>query len=250
MMLFFQVLCLCVTFVVLQSYIVTGVYSRVHRLLPLALGLIGVYNFYEIIMFLTGQRELFTIMKDLLVVQMIYLLLHYLMDVLSMKLPRWAETILFVALLATNIAIFTLYDAPELYRKHFFFFAVGFGILIFVTGTYAYLKYSFSRREHYISSMLYLAFFIPAVTLCFQSLLSVNKDISISLALVCTCLIIFYLMRTDRLTDTASILQENLYDNSEIAMVLFDADCYYLSSNQTAKNLFPYISYVSAEKVC
>ena len=49
MMLLFQGGCLCITLCVLQKYIITGTHSGTHRLLPLVLGLIATYNFYEIV---------------------------------------------------------------------------------------------------------------------------------------------------------------------------------------------------------
>ncbi len=39
---------------VLQVYATSGAYSRQHRLLPLLVGLIGVYNFYQVVLTLTG----------------------------------------------------------------------------------------------------------------------------------------------------------------------------------------------------
>ena len=48
MILVFQIICLLITLFVLQQYITLGVSSHMHRLLPLVLGLIGVYNFYDV----------------------------------------------------------------------------------------------------------------------------------------------------------------------------------------------------------
>ena len=45
MILLVQIICLCYTLYVLQEYATSGAYSRQHRLLPLLVGLIGVYNF-------------------------------------------------------------------------------------------------------------------------------------------------------------------------------------------------------------
>lgn len=239
MMLLFQTLCLCVTLVVLQNYIVAGVYSRMHRLLPLVLGLIGVYNFCEIILVLSNEQELISKMKDLLLIQMMYLLLHYMLDVLHMKLPHWVEGFFFLILITTNIVVFLLYDTQQPYRRYFYFYVVVFSVLILVFGTYTYLKYSYTKNDHYVSNRLYLAFLLPVLAVFFEKITPVHGNILVALSLAIACLIILYLMRTGRLLDTELLLQEKVFDTSEIAMVLFDADCYYIAANLAAKKIFP-----------
>lgn len=49
MMFWFQVICLLVTLVTVFSYVVCDVYSKEHRLLPLFLGVLAVYDFYRIV---------------------------------------------------------------------------------------------------------------------------------------------------------------------------------------------------------
>lgn len=80
MILLVQIICLCYTLYVLQEYATSGAYSRQHRLLPLLVGLIGVYNFYQVVLTLTGQTELFGRLKDMLLIQVLYLILIYIMD--------------------------------------------------------------------------------------------------------------------------------------------------------------------------
>ena len=74
MILLVQIICLCYTLYVLQEYATSGAYSRQHRLLPLLVGLIGVYNFYQVVLTLTGQTELFGRLKDMLLIQVLYAL--------------------------------------------------------------------------------------------------------------------------------------------------------------------------------
>ena len=71
MILLVQIICLCYTLYVLQEYATSGAYSRQHRLLPLLVGLIGVYNFYQVVLTLTGQTELFGRLKDMLLIQVL-----------------------------------------------------------------------------------------------------------------------------------------------------------------------------------
>lgn len=84
---------------------------RQHRLLPLLVGLIGVYNFYQVVLTLTGQTELFGRLKDMLLIQVLYLILIYIMDFLKIHIPYGVQWIMFCVLLALNVIVFMLLPA-------------------------------------------------------------------------------------------------------------------------------------------
>ena len=95
MILLVQIICLCYTLYVLQEYATSGAYSRQHRLLPLLVGLIGVYH-YQVVLTLTGQTELFGRLKDMLLIQVLYLILIYIMDFLKIHIPTGCSGLCFV----------------------------------------------------------------------------------------------------------------------------------------------------------
>ena len=66
----FQVVCLLVTLVTVFAYIAHHVYSREHRLLPLFLGVIAVFDFYRIVLMLTGAEGLFAQLENLMILTM------------------------------------------------------------------------------------------------------------------------------------------------------------------------------------
>ena len=102
MILLVQIICLCYTLYVLQEYATSGAYSRQHR--PLLVGLIGVYNFYQVVLTLTGQTELFGRLKDMLLIQVLYLILIYIMDFLKIHIPYGVQWIMFCVLLHAGLA--------------------------------------------------------------------------------------------------------------------------------------------------
>lgn len=238
MILFFQVVCLCITLYVLQKYITSGAYARRHRLLPLLLGLIGVYNFYEVISTLTGQYQLFSSMKELLLIQVLYLLLFYVMDFLKIRFPDIMERLLFVVLLLMNLVVFLRYDEPEVYRVFFWGFVGVFLIAIVATATYAYLKYSFTQREQRGVSIFYLMLLALAGAFAAEKIWVIPGNFVMLGTLTAVCLCIHYLVQTNQLMDTGYILRENLFDNSDVALILFDADYYYIGANRAAKGFF------------
>ena len=148
MILLVQIICLCYTLYVLQEYATSGAYSRQHRLLPLLVGLIGVYNFYQVVLTLTGQTELFGRLKDMLLIQVLYLILIYIMDFLKIHIPYGVQWIMFCVLLALNVIVFMRYRQPEIYHIYFRIYLIGCTAAIVAMGTYAYLRRSLTMHEH------------------------------------------------------------------------------------------------------
>lgn len=157
MILLVQIICLCYTLYVLQEYATSGAYSRQHRLLPLLVGLIGVYNFYQVVLTLTGQTELFGRLKDMLLIQVLYLILIYIMDFLKIHIPYGVQWIMFCVLLALNVIVFMRYRQPEIYHIYFRIYLIGCTAAIVAMGTYAYLRRSLTMHEHQIANLLYCA---------------------------------------------------------------------------------------------
>ncbi|MCI5872991.1 MAG: response regulator [Clostridiales bacterium] len=238
MMLLFQGGCLCITLCVLQKYIITGTHSGTHRLLPLVLGLIATYNFYEIVATFMEAAEVFACLKDLLLIQMLHLLLFYALDFLHIKLPGFVEYLLFAILLGMDGIVLFQHGTGSGDGKGILFFILWYLILIAGLATYAYIRYSFSKREHHVANIIYLAFVVPAVSLFLVKLHVVTSEIWMPASLACTCIFIYYLLDTDQLMNTLSILQEQQYDTADIAIVSFDADYYYLGANMAARQLF------------
>ena len=79
----FQVVCLLVTLVTVFAYIAHHVYSREHRLLPLFLGVIAVFDFYRIVLMLTGAVGLFAQLENLLILTLTTVISYYAVDYLQ-----------------------------------------------------------------------------------------------------------------------------------------------------------------------
>lgn len=239
MMLLFQMTCLCITLFALQKYITTGTYSRKHRLLPLVLGLIGVYNFFQITSLIVPAPEVFAVLNNLLLLQMLHLLMFYVLDFLQVKPSELLQRILVILILIMDIGVCIQYKYGKGYEWAVLGFTVLYTVLILSAVTYAYIKQSFSKRENHIATWVYIAFAVPAVALCLKRIGIISSEALLPAALAFTCTVIYRLLDKDQLTDTLGILQEKQYATADIAVVSFDADFYYKGANQAAKQIFP-----------
>ena len=187
MILLVQIICLCYTLYVLQEYATSGAYSRQHRLLPLLVGLIGVYNFYQVVLTLTGQTELFGRLKDMLLIQVLYLILIYIMDFLKIHIPYGVQWIMFCVLLALNVIVFMRYRQPEIYHIYFRIYLIGCTAAIVAMGTYAYLRRSLTMHEHQIANLLYIVLLVNAAAMCAEKFFTIPGNLLMLAATTGVC---------------------------------------------------------------
>lgn len=238
MMLFFLGVCMCITFFVLQTYITTGFHAREHRLLPLVLALVALYNFYRIVQAIMGHSRVFQALIDLLVIQMVYALFHYVMDFMHFKIKAWVEALLFFSLLLSDFMMFYDMVHDNVYQNTFLVSLLGYVLLTLGFSTYARILTPLSQIEGHVNDMLYASIALPGFALLFRVFSRSAEDIVMPIALECTCLIIYYLMMTGQLANVTIAMQEDYYNTSDIACFLFDSKMHFRDANLEAKKLF------------
>lgn len=238
MMLFFLGVCMCITFFVLQTYITTGFHAREHRLLPLVLALVALYNFYRVVQAIMGYSRVFEALIDLLVIQMVYALFHYVMDFMHFKIKAWVEALLFFSLLLSDFMMFYDMVHDNVYQNTFLVSLLGYVLLTLGFSTYARILTPLSQIEGHVNDMLYASIALPGFALLFRVFSRSAEDIVMPIALECTCLIIYYLMMTGQLANVTIAMQEDYYNTSDIACFLFDCKMHFRDANLEAKKLF------------
>lgn len=238
MILFFLGVCMCITFFVLQTYITTGFHAREHRLLPLVLALVALYNFYRVVQAIMGYSRVFEALIDLLVIQMVYALFHYVMDFMHFKIKVWVEALLFFSLLLSDFMMFYDMVHDNVYQNTFLVSLLGYVLLTLGFSTYARILTPLSQIEGHVNDMLYASIALPGFALLFRVFSRSAEDIVMPIALECTCLIIYYLMMTGQLANVTIAMQEDYYNTSDIACFLFDSKMHFRDANLEAKKLF------------
>lgn len=240
MNLFFLAVCLVVVLLTLENLIVSGFYTYSHRLLPLILGLLALYDFYLIVEYLTGYDSVFIVLKDLLLVQLLDVILFYIVDFLKIKLNAIGNIMIVIALFGMDFLIFTNIHNPESYRGYMKVFAVisVFSIvLLSIRGT---KDKKFPKQTKHDNNVMFLALLIPAVALILCIFGIVRENIFLPLAIDATCLILDFMFVTDRLRDVDSLLKEEHFHTLNVPAFLFDQDLFFLDASQKARELFPY----------
>lgn len=239
MYLVFLIVCLTIVILTLEYYIISGFHSRSHRLLPLVLALLILYDFYLIIETLTGAYATFDILKQLLLVQFLGVIFYYILDIVKSKLALWQNGLIICALLGMDIMIFSQVRRPGVYHIHVMAFValavVGMLVLVLHRAPRSQFVSKQIRRNNHI---LIVAIFIPSITLLLSIFGIVESSVYLPLSINITCIILFCLFVTDRLRDVDSVLKEELFQTLEIAAVLFDTDFFFLDASKKARTDF------------
>lgn len=232
-------ICLIAALFTMQSYFFHGAYTKAHRLLPVLLTCICLYCFYELVLALTNADDLFLLLEQLLLVQVIYIGLHYIFDFSNVKIPLRVEAIGFISLLFGNVSTILQhnYDKP-LFHLLYLIFVYGFlAIIILFTAVFTLTQRIKSKRERYIVGMLYLAFLFPSFSIPFRRYHEDGVPI-FSINLLISCVIIIYLLRNGYLIDMKQELQEKIFHNNYICTILFDSNKQFLDANHQARKCF------------
>lgn len=249
MILFLQIVCLIFTLYTLHTYVITETHSKVHNLLPLVMGLVCIYNLYQVIISVAKDAQILVILKDLLILQMLYLLIFYMLNFLHIKISWFYEKMLFFSLLCVNGYMIWETLIGEKYSIYFVVGLCTYDTIIAGLALYAYIKLSFSKKERKVERWLLLAAFLPSITDLMRFTNNEQfKNGCMAVALMISFAILLYLLKTGQLADTATFLQENWFDESDTPIFLFDTDCFFLDANEAAKKMYPQLKNMTRKK--
>ena len=140
MILFLQISCLFFSLYTLHTYVMKETHSRVHNLLPLVMGLVCIYNLYQVILTVTQGAQILVILKDLLIIQMLYLVIFYMMNFLRMQIIWQVEKTLFLSLVCFNGGMILKTLNGESYASYFVSGMCIYDMIIAGLVVYAYLR--------------------------------------------------------------------------------------------------------------
>lgn len=238
-MLIFHIVCLCITLITLSSYSSTLTHAKMHRFMPMVLGIALINNFVQIIQCYTGEQEIFSCLEDVLILLMCYTLVHYCVSFCNVKLPRVFDVSLQLTLISGCILLCRYMDQPVAYQICYRIYVFIFISSFVAVAIYTYQAFPFSKKENHVVWSLYLTVLIPVLTLFIRTSSFFPSGASVTGGAACSCLIIWYLLESDRMVDTASQMRSELFHTGDMAMVLLDTDFFYLDANEAAEKAFP-----------
>ncbi len=239
MKLIFLTICLIIVLITEETLIVSGFHTRRHRLLPLVIALMALYDFYMIVEDITGQHETIDLLAKLLLIQFLDVVIYYFIDYMKIKIGNVIHLLIITLLIIMDVVIFLMAQKGKEYMIFVAAFSIVsiLGIAILVI-TQSPDKWHTSRRDRRNNITINLALFIPAFALILVELGVFEASIGIPLASDICCIVIEYLFLTDRLQDVDSLLREEHFHTLKIPAFLFDDDFFFLDASKKAREVF------------
>lgn len=238
-MIVLQLLFLAYALYTAEKYVLMKISSSEHRLLPVILVMTCLFNFYRVVECLVPSEAVFVLLEQLLVVQALYAIIHYKKDFLRMKFGVLEEAILFISLIFYDVMMTLHYPDKSENSKMFAIYMCMYFLVTVIMDIYMKLHIRLKKREMMVGYTLFSTLIIGGVALIAELLLETKWDA----LLIPSALFLFEtqmnrLMKTGFIVDTVHLMKEQLFDNSTIATILYDENCYLEQLNEEAKKAF------------
>ena len=232
-----EIVFLCITIIVIWTYILSGTYYRAHRLLPLLMGLIAVFQFNEVARQIFGYNYVFWRLNDMVLVHECYLVVCYFEDYLELRVERFVHWILGATIAVTDYVLFTANMNEPAYRFAVLIYFLLCAVSVVILQARATFQQIYSRREGKLNLLIASALAVPGIVVLYDCIVNVVSGGQLFIALEISLLIIWYLVISGQMVDTRFILNDSVFKNSEIPTMLFDTDFYLITANNVAREI-------------
>ncbi len=166
MLIAIETIFICMTLFVLWMYILSEAYFRAHRLLPLIMGLVAVFQFNELVRLQFGFENVILRLHDLVLMQICYLCVCYFIDYLYINFPKIIHAIFFCALMYIDYIIFAKRTDSDIYHESIIRFFVECIVMSVAILIYAGFNKTYSRQERTTNTIVSTAISLPELYLC------------------------------------------------------------------------------------
>lgn len=238
-MLIFHFVSLLLAIVTFNYYIASDIKVGIHRLLPMTVVMIALHDICQISLLLVGSAEMFVIFDDLLTLQILYLLTHYIREFYYEKFKRSTEIMLAASIFVMAAIAIMQYRYPVLYNFSYRIYTTFYLIMLMIAATRIMQNNYFSKHERKVVTLLYIALMAACLALMLRKVTAIPGGLICSIVYDFVCVGALYLIHSRKLIDNASLMQSSIFDTADVAMVLFDSDFFLLEANRVAREKFP-----------
>ncbi len=237
-MIIYHALCFEVAFFTLQYYIVKKKTSLLHRLLPVLLELIALYNVVQILFEIDGKSQLSECMEYLILVQIVYALMWYVFDFMRIQIVRGFAVSLLLMHVAVTLCVVYMYAMKSEYKSVLLVYAIFILLVIGWASIWGGTHLQYTGRERKNDLLIYASLVVPALAIQMKMIHPHVDNGLLSSSFLVFCIAMHYLLFKERLNDLNSSLIESVYDSADLPTLLFDENFEFMDANKEAIELF------------
>ncbi len=238
----FDVICVAMAFFTFILLVSNDVYLSMHRILPTIAGIITIFDFYICIMPFVRSLETVYFLRllcDMCATVIMFMMFFYF---LFIKRPKFTKLIVVVSLiLMISLCVFDFVlfnmDRPKPLNPDLVAVIFVFAASVVIELKSESIRY-FDRTDKIIGRYMMVAFVIAMLGYILHDFF-LEFDRIRSIAFLIDSIIFFWLAKSNRIEDTATILKSTIFNRMEYPIALVNADFYVIEANQKAIDLFP-----------
>jgi len=238
-MIAFYLISLALAIVTINYYISSGIRVGIHRLLPMTAVAIAIHDICQLGILAFGENKMFFVFDDLLMLEILYLLTHYIREFYYIKFRKRTEIMLATSLFVMAVIVVGQYRYQGLYQFSYWVYTTLYLLVLMLAATRIMQKNYFSKNERKVVRLLYIATMSSCIALLLRKATIIPGTLICSIVYDFVCIGTLYLIYSGKLIDDASLMQSSIFDTSDVAMVLFDSDFFLLEANRVARETFP-----------
>lgn len=225
---------------VVEYWVVKGVNNREHRLLPAVLACVVLYFITRVAIHMKPEMgETLRLFEDLVTLQLIFVMIPYIWDFFKINLKLIPRLILFLFLIGVDVYILTAEWSGISYRYVYIAYCmVGF-VIMFTLWLNVGLSRKLTEEWKFYHRYFGVAILVPAAGIVTRVLWNEMGSKILSACFIFDLVMVLIAIYNDYLIDEEKIVYYNVFEASDLAMLVLDTDYNFVKANNKAKALFP-----------
>ncbi len=223
-----------------EIFIIKKVNNRDNRLLPVAIAHMTVYEVCRILAVVRPESiEIIRIIEDFTLLQLIFMIISYMWDFFEIQWHKALRMVLLLLLLVTDAYILLAevfdisYKIPFIVACYIGFF---FNLAIWVN---IFFRIGRTSDDDFYHRYFGATIMFPLLGTLIRLISIDTGDILLSIFFAIACFMIIYAIEEDYLVDQEDLITANIFETSDLILIILDTDCNFIKANNTAMESLP-----------
>ncbi|MBQ9342453.1 MAG: hypothetical protein IJT81_08870, partial [Lachnospiraceae bacterium] len=231
---------LFISIMTFEVFLIKKVNNRDNRLLPAIICDMTLYELCRLFSVVRPESvDVIKVLEDFALLQLVYLIIPYMWDFYTIEWSALVRTLLLLIVIITDAYILLAELIHFNYEFLFmttivagFFLDLGIWVSIF-------RRRGRTNEENFYHKYFGAAVFFTMFGVVVRLISPFVGNYIIPILMSISCFMVIYAIEEDYLVDQEDIVTDNLFDKSDLILIILDNECSFSRANNTAIELLP-----------
>lgn len=231
---------LLIAILTFEMFIIKKVNNRDNRFLPAIICTITLYEICRILSIIKPDSSgALRVLEDFALLQFVYMIIPYMWDFYSIEWNALVRTILLLIVLITD-AYILFAEVLDYNYTTMFLVAVSAGLLIdFAIWVRVSFRKGRTNEENFYHKYFGAAIFMPMLGVVWRAIFFETIEFILPILFSISCLMVMYAIEADYLVDQEDLVTANIFETTDLILIILDTECSFVRANDTATKLLP-----------